>query len=229
MRPQFNVRLSAKRSINLVHGMWPEDRQRALLTELLEEPTDLSGPDLTEMLELALQDLEPIPCAMKLLQVILDDEMTAGMRDTVARDMLDGMPWIEHSHMNWHRAIYEAAWLAHAAHGSCFTKPRAAKLTFVVEALDDDAAEALNAPLTAALAMRLAAPCMPDALMWRLFEDEINGDAFPEANNLAWFQQWSESDGRTATLTIEGSEHWWGGFTPGEEVTVDAWHDTPPD
>jgi hypothetical protein len=225
MRPQFQVRLSDKRSTNVIHGMWPEDKQRALLTELLEEPTELTGPELTEMLELALQDLEPLDCAMKLLHVLLDDDMTAGMRDTVARDMEESMPWVEHSHMNWHRAIYEAAWLANAAHGSCFTKPRGVKLTFVVEALDDDAVETLAEPLTPALAMRLAAPCMPNALMWRLFEDELHGDAFPDASNIAWFQQWSDSDGRTATLTIEGSEHWWGDFTPGDEETVGAWHD----
>ncbi len=225
LRPQFTVRLVTKNPITLMDGMWPEDRQRALLEELLEEPTELTGPDLTEMLELALQDLEPVECGMKLLQVLMGDTMTKGMRDTVARDMLEAQPWVEHSHMNWHRSIYEAAWLARAAHGSSFTRPHGLKLTFNIEALDDDANALLDTPILPALAMRLVAPCAPDALLWRLFEDQLGDETFAEAPSIAWFAQWSGRERRSATLTIEGSDHWWSSFNPGESIPVDAWPD----
>lgn len=229
MQPQFKVRLAEKEPITLMHSMWPQDRQRALLVELLEEPTELSGPDLTEMLKLALQDLDPVDCGIKLLEVMLDDEMTAGMRDTVARDMLESEPWVEHSHMNWHRAIYEAAWLANAAHGVTFSKPSGVKLTFNIEAVDDDAKTLLAEPLTPELAMRLAAPCSPSALIWRLFEDELGGESFAEAKSIAWFSTWTTHDDHTATLTIEGSTHWWDEFHPGDAIDVQASHDAVDD
>lgn len=225
MRPQFRVQILAHEDISLLHGMWPDAQQKALLEDLLEEPSPLEGAQLTEMLELALQDFEPLECGIRLLKELLGNAMTKGMREDVARDLLDGEPWVHHSHLNWHRALYEAGWMGNAAHGGSFTRPRGSRVILRVTAQDDDARALLDEEATPALAARLAAPCMPECILGRLFEDELASDHFPDAEHVAWFAAWAERDGDTAQLVIEGTDHWWGDAEPGPDGVVGAWPD----
>jgi hypothetical protein len=225
MRPQFRIRATDNTPITAIEGMWPTELQRPLVEDLLEEPCALEGAELLEMLELALQDLEPVDCGMRLLEHLLGSEMTRGMRDDVARDMLEGEPWVHHSHIQWHRAIYEAAWLAHAAHGNAFTRPHGCRVAFAIEPLNEAAVACTKEPLTPALAARLAAPCMEGSILARLFEDELSGTQFRDAPHVVWFARWT-GEGSVTGFIVEGSAHWWGAARRTDDIVVEAWQDS---
>lgn len=224
MPAQFRVRVTDNTPITALEGMWPDAVKRPLVEALLEEPCALEGAELTEMLELALQDLEPIPCGMRLLEHLLGDEMTRGMRDDVARDMLEGEPWVHHSHIQWHRAIYEASWMAHASHGGVFSRPHGCRVAFAIEPLNDDATACTTEPLTAALAARLAAPCMARSILPRLFEDELAGTRFDDAPHVVWSCRWT-GEGAVTGFVVEGSAHWWADAHRGDAAETAAWDD----
>lgn len=229
MPPTFRVRTADHTVLHDLHGMWPEERQRALLEELLDEPSSLTGADLTEMLELALQDLEPEAAGAKLLETLLGDEMSRGMRNDVAGEMMDGEPWVHHANMAWHRPIFEACWLAYKSHGATFTRPHGARLSFAVQATDDDSRALLGSPPTPALAARLVAGTIRTTIMGRLFDDQLEAESFPDAPYVVWYAEWSDAADGTATLTVEGSDHWFGSVEPGDWVEFEAWPDAEPE
>jgi hypothetical protein len=227
MRGRFSVQVHASRRITTITGMWPVERQRALLTALMEEPTTLEGAELTDMLTMALQDLEPVECGMVLLEFLLGKEMTRGMRDDVSRDMADAEPWQNHSHMHWHRSIFEAGVLLWEAHGGAVNRPYGRSIEATVLAQDEPARALLSEPMTPALAARLLAPCVPDGILDRLFEEELAGPAFADAEHVVWHCALTDREGDTAQLVVEGSEHWWAAAKAGDAIEVVAWPDVP--
>lgn len=225
MQPSFRVQITHVATVRTVRDAWPVAKQRALLAELMDEELDLSGAELSEMLTLALQDQDPVDCGALLLGFVFGDEMTDGMREDVARDMLDRKPWEQHSHMNWHRGIFEAALQLKAAHGGAVTTPTATRVTLRVQALNDPARTLIAAPPTPALAARLTAPCLRSGIVTRLFEDGLAGERFPEAPSVVWTCGFEPDGDDTVVLVMEGADVWWSPAEPCPPAEVQAWPD----
>jgi hypothetical protein len=225
MHPSFRVQVSEVATVRKIRDGWPEGAQRALLAELMDEDLGLAGAELEEMVSLALQDLDPVGCGVLLLRFVLGDAMSNGMREDVARAMLERKPWEQHSQMVWHRGIFEAAVMLKAAHGRAVTTPTATRVTLGVRALDDAARALLAAPPSPALAARLAAPCLRSGILTRLFEDGLAGARFPEAPSVVWTATFEPAQTDEVALVIEGGDVWWSAAEPGPAVDVRAWTD----
>lgn len=225
MQPSFRVQVTHVAKVRTVRDAWPEPKQRALLAELMDEELALAGAELKEMLTLALQDRDPVDCGALLLRFVLGDTMTPGMREDVARAMLDRKPWEQHSRLSWHRPIFEAAILLKAAHGGAVTTPTATRVTLGVQALNDPARALIAAPPTPALAARLTAPGLRSGIVTRLFEQGLAGERFPEAPSVVWTCTFDRADPDTVVLVMEGSDVWWSPAEPNAPVDVVAWAD----
>jgi len=229
MQPSFRVQVSDVASVRTVRDSWPQGKQQALLAELMDEELGLVGAELEEMVTLALQDRDPVDCAVLLLAFVLGDAMTHGMREDVARAMLERKPWEQHSQMGWHRGIFEAAVMLKAAHGRAVTTPTATRVTLAVQALDDGARALILGLPTPALAARLAAPCLRSGIVTRLFDEGLAGTDFPEAPSVVWTSTFQPGPADAVVLVIEGADVWWSPAEPGPAIDISAWPDAVDD
>ncbi|MEZ4266195.1 MAG: hypothetical protein R3F39_07435 [Myxococcota bacterium] len=227
MKSRFKVTVERSEQVALCEGMWPVARRRELLAVLMGEAVECSESELDEMLQMALQDQDPVECGAQMLEFVFGDVMTPGQRDEISRDMAEEKPWEHGSHIEWHRGIFEAAYMVRRAHGGKVQKPTAVRLTLSVTALDDDAREAAEAPLTPAFAARLVAPVRPSSILMRLFDEAIEGRAFPDAPHVVWHCAWASPDASRAT--VQGSEHWFSQFEEGDTAELAAWPDREPE
>ena len=79
---------------------------------------------------------------------------------------------------------------------------RRALLDDAVEAASEDGRDILARPLNESFVVRLLADGMDDdSVLHRLFEDQLKGRSFPEADNIVWI--WEVDSSRAPAITIQ--------------------------
>lgn len=227
MKGRFEVLVERVERIERLEGMWPPEQERGFLEQLLDDESgDIGDADVTEMLLMSLQDLEPHDAVEAILAYLihvgrLDSSLSAGSRAHLSHEWADTPQWEYHADIQQHCGLFEAGIIAYAAFPRRYPKPVARRIQISVTAKDDDGTALLSGPASLALALRWVAPCAPNGILYRLFDESIEGDNFPEASHIAW--EVSKEDG---AFYVTGSGHWFSAIDPGQNASVRAGHDT---
>lgn len=209
MRAKFEVRVLSFDALHELSGAWQPADYRELLTALdFDDVDSLAESELREMCMMALTDLEPDDAAVHVLRHRLGTKLREGQIQDVAHDMVDEPLWEDYSDIRVHEQLYNANQLLYDAFNGKFPRPRAVRLEIEVKARDEEGEELLAEPTEAFLARLLAAGLDEDALLHRLFEEQLTGTSFPEAESILWQFGHSPVDARTATVWIVGSGYW---------------------
>ena len=228
MKPKLDVQLVSFETVTEIEGLWSSTDFAALLETM--DYGDTAGMDATELREmcvLSLQDRPLVEAAEILIAHCLGGRLTKGQVQSLAHDLaeLGEKLWEHCSDMSLHAELFRVGSLAGMAFPNAIPTPDAVMLTLNVQPGNAAAREALADGLREPMVVRLLADGMPDsAILRRLFEDQIAGDAFPEAESILWsFRATPLSDG--VSLDVVSSGYWLDPIADAHEYTSSAYPD----
>ena len=230
--PRYDVSVLELKKIHDLPDSWSDADYRALLGELeVDEIDDLSGADLLDILLMALQDLEPEEAADRVLAYKLQNRISRGSRQNLVEDLLDGgKPWEEWADLYLHARIFEASVLLYQVAPKLFPRPDCLRLRLRLGAREKEGREIFNQPPEPAFVARVLADGMDEkSILERLFDEQLVGREFPEADGIVWRAGFDEitADGNAAILTVYSSQHWLEDIPDIDEFQSSAYNDQP--
>lgn len=228
----FDVSVTGLKKIDDMPGSWDESDYRILLRELeIDGVDDLGGSDLFDVLLMALQDLGPEQAGERVLAYKLKQGVSRGVRENIAQDLLEGQrAWEENSNILLHADIFEACVLLHAAFPGDYPKPDMMRLDLHLWAAGSTGKSLLAEPPEAAFVTRLLADGMSEkSILERLFDEQLAGRDFPEAEGIIWRAEFGErsADGAEALLTVYSSRHWLQAMEEIDDFPSSPYNDLP--
>jgi len=195
MNPKFEIKINTVSIINQLPGTWSEEECLRLLQHLEFDGADALAPaERREYAAMALQDKTEAEAATALIDFVIGKKLNAGRTQNLAEEMTSDRAWEEFADLSMHEAIFNAQVILHQAFPVA-VQPEINQIGVTLTALDQPAADYLEslaattpfASIPEAVVLRcIAATMPPDAILHRLFEDQINGAPFTEAESILW-------------------------------------------
>ena len=210
MKAEFEIQVVRFSVLNELEGVWAEDDFVALL-ELMEfdDIEDLDTDELRDMCLMSLQDLGPRDAAALLLQYKLGHKLSKGEISEMSSEMLDEKLWEQDSDMTLHEQLFNVGSLLFAAFPTLFPEPDAVCVSLQITAGNELAEEVLSQPLSESFLVRLLADGMDQgAVLHRLFDEQLAGQSFPEADSIVWIVRTEAIDANAVKAEIISSGYW---------------------
>lgn len=216
MKLKFEVHVRSVLEIQELPDAWTsEDYKNLLELADFEDWDEIDESELKDYTIMALQDLEEEEAAAVVLGYKFQGRLTKGQIQSIVYDMMEVNIWEEYQNIGFHQDLYNCAVLLRSVFPKKFPETDAVKCVVAVDPLDHTAEKALLQP-DKTLLVRLLADGMTDhAVIKRLFDDQLAGGAFPEAEHIIWHFD-SEFLGKKAIFTIFSSWYW---LRPLDEVS----------
>lgn len=193
-------------------GDWATADFVAVLDELdVDGAGKLSVTEAEEMCLLFLADLQPEDAASILLTYKLRDSLSAGQIRNYSIESQSERLWEQSPEMELHRKMFAVASLLAKANNQTFPTPDAVQVTLQVDC-STELAETLKCPVSPASILRILALGMEnDTILKRLFHDQLESGAFPEASSIVW-NVTSTANPEGVELTVTSSGYWLDGL-----------------
>ena len=228
----FDVSVTTVKDIYDMPGTWSDDDYRQILTALeVDGVEEISASDLPDMTIMALQDMEVEDAADVVLAHKLLKRISAGSRRNIIEDLLDGQrSWEEVADIKLHALLFAASVLLHKAFPKHFMRPDMMQVVFeVCAATPEAAALLLKNPQAAFVARMLADALSENCILERLFDEQLLGNSFPEAEGIIWHAEFidhSITAQTSASLVIYSSDQWLKDIEPGSKFQSNAYNDS---
>jgi hypothetical protein len=194
----------------LPDGWTPANLVRLLHHLEYDDPESIAPEELKDMASLALSELEPEEAADRLMELRLGERLTGGQRRNMAEEMKDERLWEEYAEMSCHEELFNVACMLYWTFPALFPEPDVTRIRIHVAAMNADSEANLRSP-TASFIARLLNDGMSDRnTIYRLFDEQIASNRFPEAEDVIWkFESHGyDATERAVALTIHTSWHW---------------------
>ena len=213
MQPKFTVQIDAFQKIKQIDNAWSDADFKAMLALMgLEDDVEgMSTSELREMCMMSFSDLSHSEAAAVVLTHLFP-ELTEGKIDQLSHDMLDERAWEQYPNCLYHESLFNAYALLREAFNGTFAQPTGVQLSLTVTAAQEEDLSIFDASPESAMVRLLANGQSDDALIHRLYEDQIQGNAFPEAPGIVWQLQQVANDGNSRQFRLLSSEFWFGDF-----------------
>jgi hypothetical protein len=224
MKGRFRVRVLSFSILQEIDGAWGADDFAAMLDAMdYGETSGMGDEELREMCIMSLQELDPEDAATVVLEHDLGDRLTKGQIRNIAGEMPDDKLWEEYADMSLHERMFNIGSLLFAAFPRTFPEPDAVRLVLEVAATDEDGRAALTRPLHESFLVRLLADGMPDrSALRRLFGEQLEGPAFPEADTIVWIVQAETLAADSVKIYVISSGYWLDSLRDTEEYDSTA-------
>jgi hypothetical protein len=117
--------------------------------------------------------------------------------------------WEEDSDMTLHEQLFNVGSLLFAAFPTRFPESDAVRVTLQITAGNELAQEVLSQPLSESFLVRLLADGMDQgAVLHRLFDEQLAGRSFPEADSIVWVVRTEAIDANAVKADIISSGYW---------------------
>ena len=209
MKPSFELTIDELLVVDELPGTWTDEKYREILTRLeIPDVGDVPTQELLDMCVMALQDLEPLECSELTLDVCLQGTLKEGQIRNAAHDLRDEALWENYPDLKAHELLFQGAWLTAKAFPRDFPTPTIASVDLRVAPLNEPARKRLSQALSEATVLRLLAGTMDSSsILLRMFGDQVQGGAFPEAESLLWTLEQAPESGGGAALRIHASRY----------------------
>ena len=209
-KTQFEVNIASYKQINEIAGGWVVDDYQKLLGEMEFASDDVnSESELRELCVMCLQDREIAEAASIVLNYRLGDRLSAGQIRSVAEEISQEKHWEHYADQSLHEDFFHVGNLMFAAFPREMDEPDAVKIEVELTAKNPAAKEVLQKPLHESFVARLLGDGMSDdSILHRLFDDQLNGNQFPEADSVIWIVTEGSVSENTAKLEVISSCHW---------------------
>ncbi|MGB5444706.1 MAG: hypothetical protein WBM99_04290 [Psychromonas sp.] len=211
MPAQFNVQIGSFRKINKIPNAWSNEDYLQLMALMgLDDGLEgMESAELREMCMMSLNDLETNEAA-KIVLTHLFSQLTAGKIDQLSHDMVDDRMWEEYSDCLLHEGFFNAYALLREAFNGVFPEPTGVEFMVNITATDAQDLHIFDDSLHASMVRLLASGFSTDALIHRLYEEQITGTHFPQAPGILWKLEAISSEGLTRQFKMISSDFWFG-------------------
>lgn len=203
MPAKFSFVIQSVKIVSELPGTWNPADCLGLLNHLeFEGAADIPEAQLKEYAAMALQDLEGPEAARALLDITIGNRLSDGKKQNASEEMQTDRLWEEYPDLSCHEPIFNAQVLLSQAFSSVPT-PEVNLVHATLRPMDPASEARLKELSTPSLQEAFVARCIAAAssetsILNRLFEDQLAGGPFPEAEHLVWQIQ-------TEKLPAEGS------------------------
>ena len=206
----FSVHVVDVGELKELDGSWKTSDYVAILEKLdVDGAAQLPADDAREMCILAIQDLEPAGAASVVLDYKLGDVLTPGQIKNYGIDSQHEKLWEQSADMELHHAMFDVSSLLATVNDSVFPTPDAVQVTLDIKGQDTAAMTVFHEALDHALLVRMLATGMDEnAILNRLFGDDIAEGKFSDADSIIWVYDTESIDDKTVRLKITSSGYW---------------------
>ena len=225
MNKEYNVEVLSFVKISEIENAWMADDYKALLSMMDIAEDELGGmseSELKEMCLMSLNDFEHHESAKFLLRHIFKDEITEGKIDQLSHQMAEDKLWEEHANPAYHRSIFNAYGLLRKAYNGPFAEPTGVKFTLKITANKKDSFKIFDPSLPAVIVRLLSSGLGETAILNRLYEEQISGENFPDANNILWILKENSKTEKERQYEITSSDLWFGELKEGMSFSAKA-------
>ncbi|MDA3945871.1 MAG: hypothetical protein PF439_04225 [Helicobacteraceae bacterium] len=213
MEKKFNVEIVSFKKIDKIEDAWSSDDYRALLLMMDMDEEDVASiqpNELKEMCLMSLNDLEHHAAAKLLLTYVFQDAITEGKIDQICHVMADDKLWEEFADPAYHKRLFDAYGLLREAYNGIFPHPTGVQFHIKITSKGKEAFELFDDSLYPALVRLLASGLGEDAILHRLYDEQISGKKFTEAESIVWILKERSRSDLEREYEIVSSELWFG-------------------
>ncbi len=217
--------------LNDIHEMpngWTNEKYLELLKFLdAENPESIPTDELRDMAAMALIDFEPEEAAEKVLEFRFGEEFNAGQRENIAVDARRLALWERYPDVKFHEEMFNVGYILNLAFPMKFREPGVAQIKLLVSALNHDSGEELKNPDSAFIARLLANGMDEHNTIFRLYQDNVQGESFTDATDIIWRYDAEGYDEKqhTNTILLYTSWNWVDELKGVEEFECTAYND----
>ncbi len=188
---KYKINIEDVHTVDEIQEYWTKEDYTKLLEKFNYTDADDSD-NLRELLMMAITDFEPSEAAKLVLEYKLVEQLSEGQIDQISNDMLIDTVCEEYPEMELQSTLFHINQLLFKAYNGKFPTSSATIIDCIITSLD----KGNETKLTKEIVLRLLNDGLSDRnIVKRLFEDQINGTVeFPEAENIIWDMQISESN-----------------------------------
>ncbi len=226
MKAHFNITSESFKSITELPDAWQTEDYKALL-DVMEygDTSDLSDAEMKEMCLLSLADNEVEDAITIVLKYLFKDDLNDGQIQNLSQEMQNEKTWEEYADLSMHERFFNASQLLYKAYNGKLMHPEAVKFTVTFETKHREAFELFEESPEATIVRLLAQGMEQNALINRLYKDELDGGDFSEAQHIIWQLAENGSTDNYRTFTIISSHCWFDDFKYVETYEADLIED----
>ena len=209
-QPKFGVKLATYEQVSSIVGGWTAESFRKLLEELDCKSEEASTEaELRELAVMCLQDLSVPDAARLVLNAQLSSDLTAGQIQNLSEEITTEKHWEHYADQSLHERFFHVGTLMYEAFERDVDKPDAVRLVAEISPQNQEAKEILEQPLMKSFLVRLLADGMEDnAVLHRLFDEQLAGKPFAEAESIIWIANPLSNEANRTQVEIYSSCHW---------------------
>lgn len=225
MKTKFEVTVRSIGEIKDLPSSWTVDDYKNIL-ELadFEDWDEIEENELKDYTILTLQDFDPDEAGEIVLTYKLGDMLKKGQIQNMAHEMMDEKLWEEYQDISLHKLLFDCGGLLHETFPRKFPEPDALKCVIEVVPQNDAARDSMVKAEKTFLTRLLAHGMDDHAIINRLFDDQVAGQKFPEAQSIIWQFERMDEGGKTI-FTIYSSQYWIHGMDDVSDYTSEAFSD----
>ena len=213
MKHVFSIHPTSFKVINELPNAWSNTDYQKLL-EIMDygDTSGLNPNELKEMFLLSISDNEPEEAAKLILEYIFRDRLNAGQSDNISNEMVEEKIWEEYADLSMHEEFFNATQILFDAYNGKFPHPEAVVMQIEFTAKNPKSIAVFESDIEANL-IRLITSGMPEnTLIKRLFDDQLNGEDFPDAKDIIWQYKKTATEGDKLVYEIISSTYWFHDF-----------------
>tara|TARA_R110000868_G_scaffold213832_1_gene463975 strand:- start:7293 stop:7979 length:687 start_codon:yes stop_codon:yes gene_type:complete len=222
MKHLFTINPTSFKVVHELPNAWSNAHYLKLL-ELMDygDTTGLDPKEVREMCLLSISDNEPEEAAKIILEYIFQDRLNSGQIDNISNEMVEEKIWEEYAELSMHEEFFNVTQILYDAYNGKFPHPEAVVMQIEFTAKNPKSIAVFESDIEANL-IRLITSGMPEnTLIKRLFDDQLNGEDFPDAKDIIWQYKKTATEGDKLVYEIISSTYWFHDFKYIEEYEAE--------
>lgn len=213
MKSPFKVVRLNFMTINELPNSWTDQDYINMLGIMdYTDISELSPSELKEMCLMSLTDNEPEDAAKIVLEYIFKGRLTKGQVENISNEMVDEKMWEEYADLAMHEEFFNVNQLLYVAFNGKFPKPEAVKFQVKVTTTQKDEMLVFKDFPEAPLIRLLVAGMPQNTLIYRLFEEQVDGVGFKDAKDIIWQLKIEKNGDNEMLFDIISSSYWFQDF-----------------
>ena len=210
MANTFFVQVHEFSSLLEIDGAWALSDYSKLLDAMeFGDVSKIEEGELRDMCLMSLQDLEPEEAAFRVLEHVIGDSLREGQLRNMANEMLDEKLWEEYVNPSFHERLFNVGSLLYAAFPGIFPKSDAVRIVLDITSENAAALQRVSSSLDESFLIRLLADGMDGhSVLHRMYDDQLKGQSFPEADQVIWTARTVSFNDDTLKLELISSGYW---------------------
>lgn len=228
MKNTINVTRTGFKTITALPNSWSNQDYKNLL-ELMDFDgiAALNPEELKEMCLMSLTDNEPEEAAKLVLEYRFENRLNAGQIANLSNEILDEKLWEEYADLSMHEDFFNVHQLLYDAFEGTFPHAEAVSFSVKLVAKDKKSLTVFDQYAEAPL-IRLLVNGLPDNnLIYRLFDEQIDGETFKEAKDIIWQLKSEKGQENEIIFHVISSSYWFKDFKYSEPYEAETHADEP--